>query len=313
MEREKQWKEYVKASQKLSALEFHMVYGGLEINVYWFRIMHRTGEWMIKKHCHSSYEFHVVKSGSCKVREYKKEQEKEYEKEYVVKQGQIYITPPQVFHEQASREGEEYVEYCLNCDIRPASDGMKEEQKAIYEVYRGMPFCILPDGTYEERMCEESFEEILAMKLGYYSAIEHRIFLMLGDMAAVFSGKNVPEYEVEKKEDFEAARFEKIRQYVQDNLEAGIRVEDIAHFLFLSTKQTGRIIKSRTGMSAREYILSQKHERAKEYLKEDAETVSSIADRLGFSSVQHFNTFFKQREGYSPVVFRKSCGSKHVR
>ena len=84
---------------------------------------------------------------------------------------------------------------------------------------------------------------------------------MLGEMSAAFSGKNVPEYEVEKKEDFEAARFEKIRQYVQDNLEA----------------------------------------------------VSSIADRLGFSSVQHFNTFFKQREGYSPVVFRKSCGSKHVR
>ena len=58
--------------------------------------------------------------------------------------------------------------------------------------------------------------------------------------------------------------------------------------------------------NAKEYILSLRHEKAKEYLKYSDLSISAISEKLGFSSVQYFVSFFQKREGYTPLIFRKN-------
>ena len=53
------------------------------------------------------------------------------------------------------------------------------------------------------------------------------------------------------------------------------------------------------------YIILQKIERAKELLKYDEETLSEIAYKLGYSSVQHLSNQFKKVTGMTASQFRK--------
>ncbi|MBM4161581.1 MAG: helix-turn-helix domain-containing protein [Ignavibacteria bacterium] len=52
------------------------------------------------------------------------------------------------------------------------------------------------------------------------------------------------------------------------------------------------------------HIILQKIERAKELLKYGELTLSEIADKLGYSSVQHLSNQFRQITGFTPTVFR---------
>ncbi len=56
------------------------------------------------------------------------------------------------------------------------------------------------------------------------------------------------------------------------------------------------------------YILLQKIERAKELLEYNQESVSQIAYRLGYKSVQHLSTQFKEITGVTPLRYRNAGG-----
>ncbi len=57
-----------------------------------------------------------------------------------------------------------------------------------------------------------------------------------------------------------------------------------------------------------QYIILQRIERAKELLKYGELTLSEIAYKLGYSSVQHLSNQFKQTTGFTPTKFRSLTG-----
>ena len=64
------------------------------------------------------------------------------------------------------------------------------------------------------------------------------------------------------------------------------------------------------GITIEKYLILQKIERVKELLIYDEETLSEIAFRLGYSSVSHLSSQFKQVTGHSPSQFKKLIGSR---
>ncbi len=71
-----------------------------------------------------------------------------------------------------------------------------------------------------------------------------------------------------------------------------------------------RLFSSVEGITIEKYIIAQKIERVKELLVYDHETLSEIAWKLGYSSVQHLSTQFKKVTGLTPTAFQKSI-TKH--
>lgn len=59
------------------------------------------------------------------------------------------------------------------------------------------------------------------------------------------------------------------------------------------------------GITIEQYIILQKIERVKELLKYDELSLSEIAYKLGYSSVQHLSNQFKKITGFSASDFRK--------
>jgi AraC family transcriptional regulator len=58
------------------------------------------------------------------------------------------------------------------------------------------------------------------------------------------------------------------------------------------------------GVTIEQYIILQRIERAKEFLEYNELTLSEIADKLGYSSVQYLSTQFKKATGLTPSHFK---------
>jgi AraC-like DNA-binding protein len=71
-------------------------------------------------------------------------------------------------------------------------------------------------------------------------------------------------------------------------------------------KHLSSLFSSVEGITLEQYIILQKIERVKELLFYDELNINEIADRLGYSSVQHLSTQFKKITGSTPTAYKKS-------
>jgi len=73
----------------------------------------------------------------------------------------------------------------------------------------------------------------------------------------------------------------------------------------MNYSQLSSIFSSAEGITIEKFIIKQKIERVKELLTYDELTLSEIAYKLGYSSVQHLSNQFRQVTGLKPTFFKK--------
>jgi AraC-like DNA-binding protein len=81
-------------------------------------------------------------------------------------------------------------------------------------------------------------------------------------------------------------------------------VKEIADELHLSYQYVSTLFSSIEGNTIEKYIILQKIEKVKELLVYDELTLSEIAYRLDYSSVQHLSNQFKKVTGLTPSYFK---------
>lgn len=284
-----------KASHKLSQLDLKFSSGSYDIEMYWFRVMTVEQDWYIGRHTHSAYEFHFVAEGMSAV--------KTDTDTFMVEQGQFYVTKPGEYHEQVNIQGKQYVEYCMHCQITLNQTASTED---------ALLFKILNDSlckAYNDRNgIIKLFEEVLGSayyeNIGYYGQIQRYILLIITKAIQVMSEGKQYDYDVPLKHKKGDYRFELMSQYIKDNISSPMMIKHVAGYMYLSEKQISRIIKKKTGLSAKQYINQVKLKKAKELLKDTDMLMKEIAEQLGFSSEYYFNQFFKREEGFPPGFFR---------
>ena len=283
------------ASAKLSKMDFTFRLGELSLTVLWFRVMRNTGSWLINRHTHSSYEFHIVASGACRVRL--------DDGEFVARAGEIYLTAPYVYHEQSSFGDGDYTEFSIDYDVEGMPDGNTEEG-VLLETLRNAGCRPVPDSCGCSECFREALREAEEQRLGYYSAIKSCAVRILVNAARALDGKRGEKYPVPRKTGGDDQRFAEIRKFIEDNLYTQISISDLTSHFYLSGKQISRIVRSHTDLSAKAYINRLRLQTAKRLLKDTNLGIGEISERLGFSSVYYFYQFFKRQEGFPPGVFR---------
>ncbi|MBO9608208.1 MAG: AraC family transcriptional regulator [Paenibacillaceae bacterium] len=96
------------------------------------------------------------------------------------------------------------------------------------------------------------------------------------------------------------------------HLEVNIRhnADGLCAAVHLSRSQLNRLFKTTLGTSISDYIRALYIDRAKYYLRETNDSVTEIAERMGFNTIHNFSMFFKKGAKMSPAGFRKFVRDK---
>lgn len=285
------------ASLKIGELEFNFMADHVLLDVHWFRPMAFKGS--IGRHTHSSYEFHYICRGACKVAT--------DALEFEASAGQFYLTAPGVFHSQSHIGEEGFVEYCLNCEIKLLEVRECEFSHAVH-IFNTAACKPIRDTNGIMNLFEQAFREAYDRDFGFYNRIKSTIILILLGAAKDIAKETgiMPSYSPPVRKPDDHSRYIRICRFIKDNIGVNLSTKDIASHMDLSEKQIGRIIEKNKGLSTKKLLMEMKLEQAKAWLVHTNLPVKGIADKLGFSSEFYFSQFFKREEGLSPILFRSS-------
>jgi len=101
-------------------------------------------------------------------------------------------------------------------------------------------------------------------------------------------------------------QMQRIREFVEANLETDIRLEMMAGICGRSTEYFVRVFKATAGVSPYQYVLNLRIERAKALLGVEGASIADVALQCGFSHQEHLTRMFRRFTGVTPGRYRSS-------
>jgi AraC family transcriptional regulator of arabinose operon len=98
-------------------------------------------------------------------------------------------------------------------------------------------------------------------------------------------------------------------RYMQDNINALIRLDDLSRISGLSTSHYSAIFRAKTGYSPIEYFNQLKVQKACQYISFTTMPIKSIALSLGIEDQYYFTRMFTKLMGISPNQYRKKVNT----
>lgn len=96
-----------------------------------------------------------------------------------------------------------------------------------------------------------------------------------------------------------------IKAYIENNLEFGLNISQLADTFHYNPRYLGRLFKKETGTTINEYTTYRRLKRAKYHLLNTQSTIIDIATETGFNNATYFNRLFKNHTGLTPTEYRK--------
>ncbi len=104
-------------------------------------------------------------------------------------------------------------------------------------------------------------------------------------------------------------RLRAVVEYVEEHLETGPTLEQMAAVAHLSPYHFARQFKAATGLPPHQYVIARRVERGKRLLQEGEDPLVQVASRAGFSDQSQFTRHFKRLVGVTPQRFRMPASS----
>lgn len=100
-------------------------------------------------------------------------------------------------------------------------------------------------------------------------------------------------------------RIREVQVFLAANLDRDVDLQTIAHEAALSPYYFTRQFTAFVGVPPYRYLIELRIDRARQLLRDTELTVTQICHRVGFNSLSHFTTTFRQHTGLSPSVYRR--------
>jgi AraC family transcriptional regulator len=101
------------------------------------------------------------------------------------------------------------------------------------------------------------------------------------------------------------AKLRAVVEYIEDHLDAGPSLEQLAAVAHLSAYHFARQFKAATGLPPHQYLIARRVERAQQLLQQDRNlSLAEVAASAGFSDQSQFCHHFKRHVGVTPRRFR---------
>jgi AraC-like DNA-binding protein len=160
----------------------------------------------------------------------------------------------------------------------------------------------MPDALYAHlrMLFREIFREYNRRELGYQLAVKSKLY----ELMLLILREN-PRSSL----DIPSSRAKQIRAFMYKNFDnPELTLEDAALTFNLSKFYFIRFFRKHTGYSFHSYLVKTRVDFACRYLIESEMTITDVAFRSGFNSLQTFNRVFKSMTGFTPRDYRRECG-----
>ena len=174
----------------------------------------------------------------------------------------------------------------------------KNEILAIGKILRHCNSPVLSRAKEAGRILNELHQELVNQQIGYYT----RVNQLIDELFILIARKLTLQNNTHR--DFPQT-FMNLVQSLRQNLSHNWTVEEMAAMVGLGTTTFTEKVKSYSGFSPLNYLITIRISEAIKLLKQNDLSVTDIALDTGFYSSQHFATTFKKLTGYTPSDFRK--------
>lgn len=183
---------------------------------------------------------------------------------------------------------------------------LKPIRELMHNANRGILFSEQTTEMASERLME------ISKKRGFDSYMEFQSLLY--DLAISRDQRLLTNISFQKTSDFfNSDRIERIYNFVRENYNKRIMLEDAANLLNMSIVSFSRLIKQRTGKSFVDFVNEIRLGYATRMLIETNKSVSEICYECGFNNISNFNRTFKRKQNCTPSEFRTNFnGVKNV-
>lgn len=282
------------------------VYGEANINVTMadgrFRVLnliYERFERSIPSHSHGSgsYEIHYIPAGYGRaVIE---------GRDYPIAPNTLYLTGPHVVHAQAPQPEEPMCEYCiyLQLEKRRTTREMPEAERELLLCFERTPFWFGQDGQQAGELVTTLFRAVEERRQGWILEAEALLQQILVRLVRCFAaeepgGKQPTVQRMNKT----AVVIEDYFLYEYQHL----LLPELAKKLSLSVRQTERLLQRYYGKTFLQMKTEARMSAAVTLLTETEQSISAIAEALGYSSIEHFSAAFKRYYQQSPHQYRKT-------
>ena len=174
-----------------------------------------------------------------------------------------------------------------------ASSDMNEARLKLYEFFILMSRYLNRDSQLRRAVPEGVFDDL--------KNIESR-----GEARKYIHGYlfEILEALKEQKSNKTPVILDKAVQFIKQNYQNNITLEDAANEAGFSTYYFGKLFKKTFGVSFIDYLTNLRIEQAKELLRDPYLTVKGITYQVGFMDPNYFTRVFKKSEGLTPTEYR---------
>lgn len=100
--------------------------------------------------------------------------------------------------------------------------------------------------------------------------------------------------------------LQRVKEYVETNLEEEISLEMAARVAGLEEKYFSAFFRRRTGVGFKAWLTELRIQRAKDMLRERDHRITSVAFSVGYRDLRTFERAFKRHTGMTPRSFKAS-------
>ncbi len=101
-------------------------------------------------------------------------------------------------------------------------------------------------------------------------------------------------------------------EYIKENYNQNLSVENIANMLGIERSYLSRLFKTYKNKSTQNYIIDYRIQRAKKMFEEEDLNVSQVCTAVGYTNIYCFSRIFKSRVGISPKEYRERCKRENI-
>lgn len=169
----------------------------------------------------------------------------------------------------------------------------------------------IPSEILESDRCLHGLLEAAAGALDYFGVgselfSDHLARAIASHLVRRYSGRRLRATRSESGGGLLSAPVSTAIEYMNDNIDQAINLEDIAKATNRSPSHIARLFRAEVGQPPHRYLIRLRVEKARDLLEKTNESIAEIAFECGFSHQEHLTRLFRREFSATPAAYRKS-------